>query len=672
MKIPYNELTPDQKRQVDDHVLSQQKAQAVVNNAKEVVGPISTAKKPFNQLSPEQQQQVRDYQATKGITNNKPKGVDLQSNNPLIPIGQAMTELGQTGELAAKDFLASVGITDKKDVANRRKEIYSERMQYAGTPVGQSKTAQVIGAATQAGVSVLPTLGVGTGIKATAVTGGLLGAMQDPGNVEDPLKERAMQAGIGAVGAVATQGALKGAGKFIAPASDAIARGAATIGQATKSKTVQAVENVLSKIPVVGTRKAMERQVATTQKAIQDFAESAQALPNESLGATIATSMAKVHAEVSNKSDLAYAKLIPAITNTKAGAAVFLPKTKLKVAPIAVELSAKLRTAPSSASEAAKAAISSDPVQIANNEMLSIIEKITATPKTDFATAFELSKSAGELYRSTKKLSKPLAESFLPIVQSLEDDITNVAQRAGLGNAWDKTNKNYANVIVPMRAFVTKGINAGKQNIRAGEDVAGIDTSTLYNLFSKADVDVLPQAKAMVSSLDGAGKNALKNVIVGDIYNASINKKGEVDFFKFNTNLKNTMKGLGLVADSNTMQVAKGLLKITENIKSNPIVNANVSQAAQIAGTLTQRATGVGAAVGLYANPGLIAPVAAGAVAVKALSSALTSKSGIKAIQYIARLNDKNPKTAEIISAFLGRLMATSAGPSNPEEVNPQ
>lgn len=204
--------------------------------------------------------------------------------------------------LALRDVGDHFGITDKKVTAKTRQDFTSEKEQYKNLP-------SVQGYPTTASVSNLLTKGIlesapfakgaqaaglvgstlARGIAGGALVGAGSAAVQDPGQVANPLTQRlAVQAPIGAAiggGISAAGGAIRNAmggaysteNALAQTTRDAVAKSKGVqlpVPQITQQATAESLQKGLSNLPMVGTAGSLRKLQSGVANAQNDFMES--------------------------------------------------------------------------------------------------------------------------------------------------------------------------------------------------------------------------------------------------------------------------------------------------------------------------------------------------------------------------------------------------------------
>lgn len=573
--------------------------------------------------NPITQQQARE--STVGGLLDQGEGRGLGSlkdtTNPLIPIGASLNKY-----VAEPIQTAITQVTGTpEDVAKLKAQQSSERAQYENTPVGKSSAASILQGATSAGLAMTPVGGASLSgqVAANAAIGG---ALANPG-------ERVAGAVEGAVATGLIGGATKAIGKGFTALGNKIKAtpDAVTLGQATGNKTFEWVDQALSKVPLTATKKALTQQIEDVKAKTADFTEMARSMDPDTVGAELANSMAKVHSRVSDISAKQFTELARNIDQTAVGSTVRLSKTKT----IAGEVLAKLS---SNVDDGSKSAVDQ-------------LKQLLDTDATTFSEARNVQTLVHDQYSRLKRLDSPTAKAYEPIIKAVDQEVGRIADASGYGKDWNTAQSFYRNRVLPLRdnQYIDKGIKAGQKNLYEGRNVKSIRPDKAVSTLLKGTPE---EIKTLVSSLDGKGKNALKNTLLSDTYNKAIiqsgEKIGQIDPIKFRKGLSDGLKGLGLLGDQVTAKAAKGLVNATEVINRNPILLAK-------SGTSINKYLGISAVVGgsLFNAPAVAAILTATAV----ISKMTASKGTLKQIMKLGEYNKNDPRLPGMVRDLLIRTV---------------
>lgn len=229
-----------------------------------------------------------------------------QMDNPLaaaeLTLAQGGVDAARNFYLLMRDIGDAAGISDKKVTKEARANFDSEKEQFnqlpaiqrfpVSTGIGRAVTAGAIESLPWAkGAQALGLVGstLARGIAGGALTGAGAAAVQDPGQVDNPLDQRLkVQAPIGAAiggGLSAVGGGIRNymAGKYSPAAAAAqtdVAANAQKFGvnlpvpQITGTAASQAVQTGLARLPIVGTRGSVAKLNAGVADAQADFMKS--------------------------------------------------------------------------------------------------------------------------------------------------------------------------------------------------------------------------------------------------------------------------------------------------------------------------------------------------------------------------------------------------------------
>lgn len=254
------------------------------------------------------QQRLNDLTTRLSVDKGRAPKSKLQAAGETVTAGLVGTAEGlqrgvQNVELLARDIFG-----DEEKTAARREEIQRQRQQLEGTPLGQLAAespkariaGQVVGQlATDVAAGAVPAGkaagAVGKGIAKVAprlaARGGMvaqgaaqgagIGALQDPGEelgpeATSPWGSRLRQAAVSGAVAGGIGAGLAGAGSAVRGASRAVLGPnknlpGVTVGEITGNKAIQGVEDALSRLPVVGMRKAAEKSKMNISSKINDL-----------------------------------------------------------------------------------------------------------------------------------------------------------------------------------------------------------------------------------------------------------------------------------------------------------------------------------------------------------------------------------------------------------------
>lgn len=611
---------------------------------------------------------------------DKPADTSTGLDHPLVAAGAGFVDVGNQGKVLAAQLFGS-----DQDVKDVRKSNESEAAQYANTSVGSSLSGKIIKVGTEVGTYALAGAAASAfapevlGVYGTnAAIGFAIGAYQDPGEDGSRIINGLESAATG----FAIQGGLNKLGSAFAGVSRGLDAnpGAVTVGQATGNKTLLGVDKELSDLGwFMGTKANLTNQVNDTKNAVETMFADAKAQPQETLGADLANSMARVNAKVSDFNDAQYAKVIPQIDQAASNTPIKMTPVNNAVAKSISQI-AQIPGVQSQTVNGVTKLVSSDPaVQTVLNTINTVTD--TGTPAL-FSDLVTLQRTVGTQYGQLSQSNPQVASILKPIANSLESVTQSVANSTEYGTDFANLSKFYKDRVLPFRSIklLQKGVAAGKANAQNAADLAqgvtgqvsgapdGINPTTADNVAAIAPSSIVnqflkstppEQLRPLVASLDQDGKNALKNgilhtMLVNNTASSGANA-GEVNLIKLGSDLRKNFSNVGLVMDKTSQDQMQGVVNMLSAIKNNPLVFAKD-------GNLTSNPLiKYGAAITAAHHFGGPAGVPVLAALTSAITRLTSTKGGLKSIAGIGKMGINHSelagRTRDILTRF-GQLEA--------------
>lgn len=555
----------------------------------------------------------------------------------LAGIGKGFVDVGQGAKQIGLRVGEATGIADKGAYDQYTQKIADEERLYdqplldtTGGKVGRfvgnvAATAWIPGG----GAASIPTR------MATAALAGGASASLMP---TKPGESRMNNAAMGAVGGGVGSGILGAGGKFIrglrGDKSAKVAQELAeqskkfdvplTVGELRQNPAFQRIEQMLERVPVVGTRGFREKQATGLSRAAKALADNyGKGIDDvgEELQGSLSRSLASSKTQASKLYD-------------EVGIAA-----KSATGPVSLNnLKATINTITSKEG--------SLPGAIQDGKILSALQKYGELENMPFDTARVVRSRLGQELRKAEKqavsgaVSDEEVRALSMIRGAFERDLDDFAAREGgeIGGLYRKANAFYRSNVVPFKDKVIR---------KAGRD--DFDTDQIVKTFVKNDRPQL--AAKLMSRLDDKGKAAVKYSILQDAFDTASDGKTPFSPAKFATRIEKLGKSKNAIFGVEERKHIEGFAKLARAAEragqyaENPPTGQRALDAA-ISG---------GAVAGAYFNPWALAY---GAGASATLSKLLTTSAGRRLLTRASGIPPESAIMNRILTVDVPRAIA--------------
>lgn len=562
----------------------------------------------------------------------------------LAGIGRGFVDIGQGAKQIGLQVGEKVGLTDPGTYDAYTQKIQEEEELYdkplldtTGGKVGRfvgnvAATAPIPGGAVG---KVIPR------ILAGAAAGGVSAGLMPTKEGESRLKNM----GIGAAtGGVAT-GLMAAGGKAIsglrgdksAAVSQDLAQQARnfgvplTVGELRQNPAFQRIEQMLERVPLVGTLGFREKQATQLSRAAQALADNYGAGITD-VGEELQSSLARTLAR--NKTEAT--RLYDAVGQAAQGAQgkVELNNLKQTVQQIAGREGVL-------------------PEVIQDSKILSAVAKYGELEDMPFDVARVVRSRLGQELRRVEKqaVSGSVSDEEVAAIRlirgALERDLDDFAAREGgdIGRMYREANAFYRTNVVPFKDRMIR--KAGSEDF---------DTDQIIKTFIKNDRPQL--AAKLMGRLDQNGQAAVKFAILKDAFENASEGKTPFSPAKFAQRLEKLGKSKNTIFDAQERQQIEGFTRLARAAEragqyaENPPTGQRVLDAAIGAGSIT----------GAWFNPGA---VAFGAGASATFSKLLTSNTGRSILTRAAGIPPQSQAMQRLLTVDLPRALAIGTGGNN-------
>lgn len=381
-----------------------------------------------------------------------------------------------------------------------------------------------------------------------------------------------------------------------------------TVGSATGNDTIQAAENVLSKVPFVGTKSAVQKQAAALKDHVTGVLDDLGIVGKSKieLGDELGSKIIAAKAQGRLAKDTAFGDALNYADKNKIGinisGAQDLALSKIK------DITDKVRSGFSSAelgtSPAAKLL-----KDFATNEKVEVTGKLFDS----------LRKDVGNVIQGLKKGADD--NNLLPVFQQIKSSLDDSLESAGVNNSIFAGKLAKARQVYKEEYAPFKNIPAFKK-FTEGK----MDTDELLNTIVSADRPIL--TNKIVSSLSPEGQKTFSSALVNKVAQGAINDQtGVMDLQMFNRGLGKLGETITALPKSERMKI-EGIQQLLT--RGDKLLHAAKGSENSIPSWLSG---GTAVAAGLTGQLGNLMAIAAGS---KVLSKVLTSEAVTRSLIKLA------------------------------------
>lgn len=433
------------------------------------------------------------------------------------------------------------------DVAGIGTDIASKLAMGGGVAAGAKAVLPQIGEAIAGGIAASPRLGA---IAQQAALGGAYGATQYAEDGTDRLKNAAIGSAFGGAGEAVMQGAKAGAkALFNRPLDEATAileKGKGTLGQVLNREPVQKAEQLLTKVPIIGTkghlkeqRNALEALTTSFENKVKDVAVSTLATKAPAgMAESAQYHIQQTANRLADKTTALYSKFEQAAG--KVTDKLPLPNTQ----------------------EQAKRLLESQSglFKLPGGEDIQKVAETLANAKAIHPSLLkDANKFLNTAYEKTVKVSETAARDILQVKNALNKDMGVFANSQGgeVAKLYSKANEFAANSQMPFKtnALVDKVIHGR------------LEPDKIMSQLIKPDQPEF--LRQILKPMSAEGRGSLRNSILTTLHEKATAATGEFNAVTYTKDLQKVMTTMKGALNKDQYAELKGIHKLFDAAKAN-------------------------------------------------------------------------------------------------------
>lgn len=414
-----------------------------------------------------------------------------------------------------------------------------------------------------------------------------------------------------------------------------------TMGNATQNPVLQGTENALGRVPVLGAKRGINKQVGALQQQTSNVLDDigVGASSKVDLGTELNNAIKSSYKTATANTDKAYAEALDIASKNK----ISIPlQNAQSVAQQALGQVDNLKSAGISSAD------------ISNTKVGKLLQDIADLPNGQIpAKSFD---ALRKKIANTKIIDD--TEGLSPILKQVKSALDSDLDAAAVSNS------NFENALLKARNIYMKE-KAPFKNIDVLDKAVkgGLDADELLNTIVKNDRPILTDS--IMKALSPEGKQSFTKAIVNKVANNSMVKDGGFDLDKFSTGIFKLGETIDSLPQAEQMKI-KGLQKLL--VQSDNLIKTNKISPNSLGNWLG--GTGAIAGAGALLGMGGIAQAVGGAAFTKSLSWALTSPKMTKLLIKLA--GGKMAQTAQegIVKSALKLLIRKGSIPAASQAIS--